>query len=463
MKIGGWAAVVLGASLVGGCASASSATAGADAPTGEAPRSTPVGTPPAEPTTAASPPSASSDGRQITGIPETFDDEPVLLGVAAAAHAEESADATPFLIGGWFNDATVAMCSGGIGRDPAALLSGCATGIGPAAPGGTFNGVGTVHVFWDGHTLPNGRAPSILRVHTHDPRTSECRPESRDSCRRVVVVEDVLWSGDPATETAPISVIDAVQTLGAMNLQTSFQTGPMEYLAVTRRLFTAPLDAPCPAPWPRHVFALHGDPQFGLLAVFPNEGERMAAQAALDANQAGCAVDPKVVRPGPAAFAARANVLAIVYGEPARARMQGALDGTIDRDMYLPLPGKDLDESYRVVADAQAARAAGDLTGFPLLPPKADDVQFDAAVADMYDRSDADALRYVIDAGGEATEAAVGGDIWAQLTRWAVTGTGKLYVVEHPFSTDPALREERIVASRLKEPSVDTWAFLVLP
>jgi hypothetical protein len=141
--------------------------------------------------------------------------------------------------------------------------------------------------------------------------------------------------------------------------------------------------------------------------------------------------------------------------------MQGALDGTIDRDRYTAFPPENLDESYRVVADAEAARATGDLSGFALLPYGVP--EFDLAIEDVYRRFDADALRFVLGPGRPATEADLGAELWANIGQWAVGGKATLYVVDHPASTDPALREERVIAFRLREPAVDTWSYLVLP
>ena len=109
------------AAIASGCAIAASQSAGPGARTD---------------TSAPSPAAAGPTGRSTGGIPETLDGQPVLIGLAAAVHAHGTTDATAFLVGGWFNDASMYTCSGGgaIGRDPSPLLTGCATGIGAASP-----------------------------------------------------------------------------------------------------------------------------------------------------------------------------------------------------------------------------------------------------------------------------------------------------------------------------------------
>jgi hypothetical protein len=71
-------------------------------------------------------------------------------------------------------------------------------------------------------------------------------------------------------------------------------------------------------------------------------------------------------------------------------------------------------------------------------------------------------LRYVIGDGTGVTGSDIGGALGAAIERQAVPGTIRLFVVDHPGSTDPALREERLVALRLKDPALDTWQLVLL-
>lgn len=399
-----------------------------------------------------------ADGRHPSGIPETLDGQPVLIGLAAVVHAVETTDGTPFLVGGWFNDASAYVCSGAgsIGRDPSPLLTGCATGIGGASPSsGVSRGIGSPHVFWDGHRLPTGRAPTIVRVHTHDKRATDCRADAKASCEAVVVVEEVLWTGDAWTQADPVSVVDAVRTLESLNIMTDYQVGPQSSMSLQRELFTTAVREPCPSPWPHEVFELHGDPRFGLLAVFPDEAARTTAQTELDPESPRCASDPRIERPGAAAWAGDRNVLVLVYGEEAQARMQAALDGSIDVDRYTSFPPESLDESYRFVDDALASLAAGIEYDYPLTNWTSSE--------EVYRRFEADALSYTIGEGRPVSEADLGPRKWEELQALAVPGTATLYIVDHPSATDPTLRTETIVAFQLREPATDTWQLVVVP
>lgn len=435
------------AAILCGCAAGASAPPDGSRPTGMG-------------ASATAGPGPSVDRRHPSGIPLTFDGEPVLVGLAAVVHAQATTDATPFLVGGWFNDASAFTCSGGIGRDPSPLLSGCATGVGGVSPSVGSSSMGRSHVFWDGHALPSGRGPAIVRVHTHDARTADCRADSTAQCTGVLVVEEVLWTGDARTETSPLSVVEAVRKFEAINIITSMQTAPQGYNSLQRDLFTTPVDDACPDLWPHQVYELHGDPRFGLMAVFPDEASRASAQAALDPSTPGCAIDPRIERPGAALWAGHQNVLVLVYGEDARARTQGALDGTINPDIFMPFPPESLDESYRIVNDAEAARAAGNLGGQPVATWTSGNWGWYAD--DLVRRFEADALRYTIGAARPATEADVGTALWAEIEPIAVPGTARLYVVDHPAATDPALREEVVVALRLRDPQIDTWWVVVV-
>ncbi|HEV2006436.1 MAG TPA: hypothetical protein VGQ85_07460 [Candidatus Limnocylindrales bacterium] len=400
-------------------------------------------------------------GRDPTGIPTTLDGQPVDIGLAAVVHALATTDATPFIVGGWFNDAKAYTCSGGIDRDPSPLLRGCATVVGGDSPWGqSFPGPQGL-MYWDGHELPGRFGPSIVKVHTHDRRAAACRLEDRAQCRGVLVVDDVLWTGDEWTTTGPLSVTQAVGRLDGLSIITGFPMGPNGSLSVQRKLFTTPTAQACPSPWPHEAFDLHGDPRFGVLAVFPNEAARIAAQAQLAPAAPGCGDDPRVVRPDAAAWVGVQNVLVRVYGAGVAAQLEGPLNGH-PSDRYLPLPAASLDESYRVVDDAEAARASGNL-GLPGLSTYREVDRYATYQQATYRRFAAHALTYAIGEGTPVTQANVDAATWAVLKVAAVPGTPRLYIVDHPDSTDPALRTEAIVAFEEVQPTLDTWGLIVLP
>ena len=409
-----------------------------------------------------SPVASPDSGRDPTGIPTTLDGQPVNIGLAAVVHALTTTDAKPFLVGGWFNDARALTCSGGIGRDPSPLLSGCATVVGGDSPWGQSFPGPQGPMYWDGHELPGRVGPSIVKVHTHDSRSAGCRAENRAQCRSVLVVDDVLWTGDEWTTTAPLSVVAAVGRLGGLNILSQFPTGPKGFLSVGRHVFTAPLAQPCPSPWPHEVFELHADPRFGVLAVFPDEAARTAAQGQLDPASPGCGDDPRVIRPDAATWVGVQNVLAQVFGADAAAHAEASLGGH-EPDRYLPLPAASLDESYRVVDDAEAARAAGFLDAEALAVDRASNDWFPTYQQATYRRFTAHALTYVIGEGTAVTQTNVDAATWAAIKAAAVPGTARLYVVGHPDSTDPALGTEAVVAYEKVHPDIDTWGLIVPP
>jgi hypothetical protein len=409
--------------------------------------------------TASSAPKVAAGSRTASGIPTSFAGQPVEIGFAAILHANATTDATPFLIGGWFNDGSGYACGGAVRTDPTPLLTPCPIVVGGNDPWSESSFPGWQgEMYWDDHRLPHPWGPSIVRVHTHDPRAAACHPENHTQCESTIVVEAVLWVGDAWTSAAPISVGEADRMLENISIVKVIQLPPNNTLGVVRRLFTTSPDKPCVAPWPHEVFALRGDPQFVLLAVFPDVASRAAAQAGLDPTAPGCAVDPRVARPGAPTWVGVQNVLVLVYGQGAGAAAQTALTSDpLAEGPQLGFPPDTLDESYRTVADAEAARASGSLDSYHA-------VAYGSATyaTDSYRRYTADALSYTIGPGRPVTQADVGATRWADLARWAVPGTARLYVVDHPASTVPALAREVLVAYKLAQPSLDTWGLMVI-
>jgi hypothetical protein len=421
--------------------------------------SVPAARSPQSPQSARSPISV---GRDPTGIPETLDGQPVTIGLAAVLYAQATTDATPFLIGGWFTDGSGNACSGGVGQDPSPLFNGCGTVIGGDSPWGDYSFPGPQgRMFWDGHQLPNGVGPSIVKVHTHDSRSADCRPETQAQCLAIVVVNDVLWTGDERTNAGPISAAQAVQRLGRFEIEEFLPQGNST-LGVGRHLFATPATGACQSPWPHDVFELHGDPRFGLVAIFPDEPARLVAQATLDALAPGCAADPRVVRPGKATWVGVANVLVLTYGPEVGPATKIVLNDNPGTQIpVVPFPPATLGESYRVVDDAQAARLSGNLDTDPVTNPSSSD-WFDAYTQDTYRRFEANALSYTIGQGRPPTSADMDSSQWAQLKVQAVPGTVRLYPVDHSQSTDPALAHEVIVAFEERDPGLDSWGFIVI-
>lgn len=416
-------------------------------------------TPTAAPTTAA--PSPSSDvGRYPSGIPTTFDGQQVFLGFGAVLHARTTTNATPFLVGGWFGDGSMSVCTGGVGRDPSPLLSGCATVVGGDSPfGGAYLWPGPQgQLYWDDQHLSNNQGPAIVQVHTHDSRAAACRPDSQAECQAVLVVDHVLWSGDAWTRAVPLSVSDAIRRLGSVNILEDFPIGTNATGVAQRFIFPTPHLAACPAPWPREVYDLHGDPRFGLVAIFPDVASRQAAEA----TSLVCLPDDRIVRPTPAAWVAVQNVLVLTYGgSQVGDAVRAVLTSTTAQPPRLPFPSAGLDESYRVVVDFEASRAANNLSVSPA-PAQSTGDGYNAYVEATYQRYEANALGYVIGPGEPATATNVGATVWASLTKAAVPGTPRVFEVDHPSATDPAFRRERLVAYEVNGPAAASWGLMSL-
>jgi hypothetical protein len=385
------------------------------------------------PTSAQPSPAPLDVARYPGGVPETLDGQPVLVDLAAAAHLRATTDATPFLIGGWFDDGTTLLCTGGPPPDPSPLFDrGC--GSGPVPPSAALP-----PLYWNGQRLPDGRSIAVLRVHTHDPLAAGCKPENRALCDAVPVVDAVLWTGDEGSTTAPFTVQDAMTWVGSVDAKETRTVGPNTTMQLQRQLFVTPRT--CPSPWPNAVFELHGDPRFGLIAVYPSTAERESAQGSATGDPSGCALDPRIVRPGEARWVGQDNLLILAFGDAAAAAAKGALG--VGPSAPLPVPIAGLDESYRAVYDYESARSAG--MSDSEAPPQLgyNDAGWQA-LADR--RAAADALEFVIGPGAPATRALVGPANWADITQYAAKGTATVYTVDHPSSTDPSLRTEILIA-----------------
>ncbi len=164
--------------------------------------------------TAATPSATSSIPRYGDGIPKVWQGQPVLRWADALAMRTTARDDTPFLVGVWLNIPTGAFsCPMDPGPDPSAPNSwisrgGCQFSYVSADAGGqpsTQNGVATFR-FYKG-MLATG--PAIMRVHLHDPRATQCGYQE-PICDDMIVVDDILWTGDAATAPHPLSVADVI-------------------------------------------------------------------------------------------------------------------------------------------------------------------------------------------------------------------------------------------------------------
>ena len=177
--------------------------------------STPKTGPSALPTTTSNPrPTLDMTGRYTDGIPTTFDGQPVIRWDAALAMRDTVTNTTPFLTGAWLNiPVGFFMCPAGH-ADPSAPSTtwledlGCRFDYVSTEAGGqptTQMGVTTFR-FYKGQ-LTTG--PAIMRVHVHDPRATQCGYE-KAICDRMIVVDDIVWSGDAVTAPRPLNVAEVM-------------------------------------------------------------------------------------------------------------------------------------------------------------------------------------------------------------------------------------------------------------
>jgi len=260
-------------------------------------------------------------------------------------------------------------------------------------------------MYWNGHHLPGGLGPSIVKVHTHDPRSAACLADNLATCQAILVVDDVVWTGDAWTNATPMSVAQAARRLAAFTISTNVPMAPSGTLVVQRHVFMTPRAEACPGPWPHEVFELHGDPQVGLVAIFPDEAARSKAQETLNPAAPGCATDPRIIRPAAASWVGTQNILVLVYGADVGSALQAALVGTGWNPTFVaPFPPTGLDESYRVVNDAEAARENGTFNADHSLSNGAVDEAYQNYVQETYRRFTANALS-LRDRGSPASHA----------------------------------------------------------
>jgi hypothetical protein len=132
----------------------------------------------------------------VAGLPAVVDGRPVLDPLAALASSATRSDATPFLVGGWWQVSPGAICPSAPGATrgrphrlaPDTLCGGFA-GLAVRSGGSTLLVVVS--------RVPDGGPPEdelvVLRVHVNDPDAATCPPAQRSVCERAVVLDAVVW------------------------------------------------------------------------------------------------------------------------------------------------------------------------------------------------------------------------------------------------------------------------------
>jgi len=270
---------------------------------------------------------AATSARFADGLPRSIDGQPVLRGAADLDHARATADATPFLVGGWITNVPglgyhcplmpatgSALWLFACGQPTFSDLAGDAQGSLVAAGELTFH-------FVDTRTLESG--PAILRVHVDDPRAAQCGDQA-SACARAMVVEADLWTGDAATAPHPFdlarvttdlrSVVPGI-ALAPVGGSPIIDCGPI--LPATRDYLVSPEPSTVPS--------------VSLVEIAPSSDALARALPMNDGTDAALAEPPLAVVGPPAGFACRwlrvANVALLVRSsEPPTATDRSFMD-----------------------------------------------------------------------------------------------------------------------------------------
>lgn len=176
--------------------------------------------PTTEPTTTGT--SGPSIDRYADGIPKAVDGEHVLRGAAALARAAATTDRTPFLVGGWvtyvpgprFCPAQTQGKNVPWSHDCIqAAFSDVAGALEPKLTAAV-----TFHFVLA--TLAGGGGPVVARVAVHDPHAASCGTAAA-VCDGMMVVQQVVWTGDDATAPRPISLAAATRALAKVQRETT--------------------------------------------------------------------------------------------------------------------------------------------------------------------------------------------------------------------------------------------------
>ena len=232
------------------------------------------------------------------GIPREIIGEPVMLADAAYGPLTRSDEPQRLLVGGWFSDNPI-PCPSQPGAPVSPLLPRCSGAqlSEIPEPGGV-----TIAIVPDQVAIPRGRV--VLRLHTGDPRASDCPEQDRQFCERAIVVDEVAWR-EPV---APLAgrFLDGIPM--AIDGQPVVRAGDARNVADGRTdasvilvggWYVGPRPVSCPAPMDPHPLAwscgpamLGERPGTGALVLGPGpeipEGPVVIAAHVHDADAAGC-------------------------------------------------------------------------------------------------------------------------------------------------------------------------------
>jgi hypothetical protein len=285
------------------------------------------------------------------GIPISVDGQPVSIGFETQRRLATATDDTSFLAGGFALDGPM-ICSGGIGpSDPNPLgARGCPRYQISGIPGRLF--------VPERLEMPQGDTPIVVRVHTRDPGAETCWPQTIDSCRARVVVEALVWTGDPATRAAPLGPNAAVADVLSIAIADNRVVADKTTYYVDEPRFVIPIT--CEAPFPPILFAVRGDPRLGLLAVFGDKATRSSFQDSVDPQRGTSCLDVPIDRPAAPRWIGHENILVLAFADDAASSEVAAqLAWTEGQRTLIPLPDASIDRSRETLLDYLAVRAAG--------------------------------------------------------------------------------------------------------
>jgi hypothetical protein len=202
----------------------------------------------------------SGPDRYDDGIPRTWQGQPVLRGQAALNYAKASADDAPFLVALWAGYPDLMNCNAQPQfDDPCEGTSD--VGDEPGVPSDTLGPALHMQRARDMSRVTPG--PLIVRVHTHDPQALTCTADRLASCQAVMVVDDILWTGDQATEPHPTTVGQVIAAFGVVSGLSSPGNMLGDLPGIPQELF------PGPGPSFEGAAAVFPSPE-ALAAAFPD-------------------------------------------------------------------------------------------------------------------------------------------------------------------------------------------------
>lgn len=159
--------------------------------------------------TATLAPTGVIERRYGDGIPASIDGERVVRPSTIDRLGPN--DERPFLLGGWLFDwkGIVLAC---------ALVTPMEFGPRCMSPYVSETPMSGPSVILDGAPGRTDGGPVVFRVHRHDEQAATCDPGRRETCELTAVIEAVVWAGDDATVTEPISAAAAGRLLRSLDL-----------------------------------------------------------------------------------------------------------------------------------------------------------------------------------------------------------------------------------------------------